>query len=122
MGRMYKNISKTMRKAWKDYVYSYRLAYFLGGFVLFLILFGELYYVFLVTCRASINFWYALFKGQPLSFYSRVAEIGGGTPNREALSGAAYDFTIYFSLPFGIFQHGYMKESLVIRQNQICFV
>lgn len=90
------SINKMMHRVWKNYVYPYRLAYFLGGIILLLILFGELYYDFLVTYRAGINFWYALFEGHPLSFYSRVAEIGGGTPNREALSGAAYDFTIYF--------------------------
>ena len=78
-----------------QYIKPYKWEYMLGGIFVLLILFSEMYSDFFATFRDSINFWYALFEGHPLSFYSYAKAIPGSTPNREIICGAAYDFTIY---------------------------
>lgn len=77
------------------YVMPYRWEYLLGGLFTLLIIFSAMYFDFFATFRDGINFWYALFEGHPLSYYSYAAAIPGATPNREIVCGAAYDFTIY---------------------------
>ena len=83
------------KAAMRTYFIPYRWEYCLGGILVALVLFSQMYYDFFVTYRAGINFWYALFEGHPLSFYSYAGAIQGATPNRVMSSGAAYDFTIY---------------------------
>lgn len=77
------------------YVMPYRWEYLIGGFFTLIIIFSAMYFDFFATFRDGINFWYALFEGHPLSYYSYAAAIPGATPNREIVCGAAYDFTIY---------------------------
>lgn len=80
----------------QQYIKPYKWEYIFGCFFVLLILFSEMYFDFFATFRDGINFWYALFEGHPLSFYSYARSIEGATPNRVVLCGAAYDFTIYF--------------------------
>lgn len=80
----------------QQYISPYKWEYIFGGIFVLLILFSEMYSDFLVTFRDGINFWYALFEGHPLSFYSYARSIAGATPNRFVICGAQYDFTIYF--------------------------
>lgn len=79
----------------KYYVLPYKWEYIFGSVFVLIILWSEMYFDFFGTYRNSINFWYALFEGHPLSFYSYAISIAGATPNRTILCGAAYDFTIY---------------------------
>ena len=79
----------------KYYVLPYKWEYIFGSIFVLIILWSELYFDFFATFRSGINFWYALFEGHPLSFYSYAQSIAGATPNRTILCGAAYDFTIY---------------------------
>lgn len=84
---------------WNDclrlYIDPYKWEYLFGGIFVLLILFSEMYFDFFATFRAGVNFWYALFEGHPLSFYSYTRAFAGATPNRTITCGAAYDFTIY---------------------------
>lgn len=89
------NVKKKCSNAIKLYVIPYKWEYIFGSIFVLLILFSEMYYDFFATFRDGINFWYALFEGHPLSFYSYARAIEGATPNRVVLCGAAYDFTIY---------------------------
>lgn len=73
----------------------YKWEYVFGILLVSIILFSEMYDDFFATYRNSLNFWYALSEGHPLSFYSYAKVIPGETPNRWIASGAAYDFTIY---------------------------
>lgn len=93
--RMLSGISESWNEAMKLYVMPYKWEYLFGGIFTLLILFSTMYFDFFATFRDGINFWYALFEGHPLSFYSYAAAIPGNTPNREVYCGAAYDFTIY---------------------------
>lgn len=77
------------------YIRPYKWEYLVGGLFVLVILFSEMYYDFFATFRNGINFWYALFEGHPLSFYSYAKAIPGSTLNRSVSAGAAYDFTIY---------------------------
>lgn len=77
------------------YVRPYRWEYLFGSIFVLVILFSTLYFDFFATLRDGINFWYALFEGHPLSFYSYARAIPGSTPNRTITCGAGYDFTIY---------------------------
>lgn len=88
-------ICESWNGAIKLYVMPYKWEYLFGGLFMLLILFSTMYFDFFATFRDGINFWYALFEGHPLSFYSYAAAIPGRTPNREVYCGAAYDFTIY---------------------------
>ena len=104
-----------------SYVAPYRWEYCLGGILILLILFSQMYGDFFVTYRAGINFWYALFEGHPLSFYSYAGAIQGATPNRVMASGAAYDFTIYaffaiWNLP------AYLYERISGSHAESCFL
>lgn len=89
------NVKIKCSNAIKLYVIPYKWEYIFGSIFVLLILFSEMYYDFFATFRDGINFWYALFEGHPLSFYSYARAIEGATPNRVVLCGAAYDFTIY---------------------------
>ncbi len=76
-------------------VTPYKWEYLIGIVFIGIILFSEFYADFFATYRNGLNFWYALFEGHPLSFYSYSSAFQGATPNRTMASGAAYDFTIY---------------------------
>lgn len=78
-----------------SYIRPYQWEYLFGGIFVLIILFSEMYFDFFATYRASLDFWYALFEGHPLSFYSYAEVIPGATPNRILADGAGYDFTIY---------------------------
>lgn len=78
-----------------SYILPYKWEYLFGSIFILLILFSELYFDFFATYRAAIDFWYALFEGHPLSFYSYARFIPGATLNRVIADGASYDFTIY---------------------------
>lgn len=95
MVKVLSNIKEKYSNAIKLYAVPYKWEYLFGGIFVLLILFSEMYYDFFATFRDGINFWYALFEGHPLSFYSYAPAIEGATPNRVVLCGAAYDFTIY---------------------------
>lgn len=88
-------IPKKCGEAVKLYVMPYKWEYLFGGIFTLVIIFSAMYFDFFATFRDGINFWYALFEGHPLSYYSYAAAIPGATPNREIVCGAAYDFTIY---------------------------
>lgn len=88
-------IRTSVNESIKLYIMPYRWEYLFGGLFTLLIIFSAMYFDFFATFRDGINFWYALFEGHPLSYYSYAAAIPGGTPNREVVCGAAYDFTIY---------------------------
>lgn len=79
----------------KTYIMPYKWEYLFGMLFVLVITLSTMYYDFFITLRHGINFWYALFEGHPLSFYSYASAIPGATLNRTVQSGAAYDFTIY---------------------------
>ncbi len=85
----------SVRAGIESYVMPYKWEYLIGGIFTLIIIFSAMYFDFFATFRDGINFWYALFEGHPLSYYSYAAAIPGATPNREIVCGAAYDFTIY---------------------------
>lgn len=87
-------VKKTLAQIGEN-VEPYKWEYLFGGLFSLLIVFSSMYFDFFATFRDGINFWYALFEGHPLSYYSYAAAIPGATPNREIVCGAAYDFTIY---------------------------
>lgn len=95
MDKFWFNAKEKCSNAIKLYAVPYKWEYIFGSIFVLLILFSEMYYDFFATFRDGINFWYALFEGHPLSFYSYARAIEGATPNRVVLCGAAYDFTIY---------------------------
>lgn len=88
-----------LRERWgndiKLYVLPYKWEYLFGAIFVFFISLSTMYFDFFATFRNGINFWYALFEGHPLSFYSYAKAIPGATVNRTVQAGAAYDFTIY---------------------------
>lgn len=110
-----------LKESIERYVMPYKWEYLFGGIFTLLIVFSAMYFDFFATCRDGINFWYALFEGHPLSFYSYAAAIGGHTPNREIFCGAAYDFTIYaffavWNFPVWLYERfsgNYAESSLV---------
>ncbi|MCM1233101.1 MAG: hypothetical protein NC489_23520 [Ruminococcus flavefaciens] len=93
--KMLSNLYTEWRECIRRYVMPYKWEYLFGGIFTLLIIFSAMYSDFLATFRDGINFWYALFEGHPLSYYSYAAAISGSTPNRVITCGAAYDFTIY---------------------------
>lgn len=93
-GAFYK-VQASVRAGIESYVMPYKWEYLIGGIFTLIIIFSAMYFDFFATFRDGINFWYALFEGHPLSYYSYAAAIPGATPNREIVCGAAYDFTIY---------------------------
>lgn len=103
------------------YVMPYKWEYLFGGIFVLLILFSELYFDFFGTFRNSINFWYALFEGHPLSFYSYARSIEGATPNRVVSCGAAYDFTIYAFFALWNFP-AWLYERISGNYAESCFV
>lgn len=88
-----------IREKWRSvielYIMPYRWEYLVGAVLVLIITFSTMYFDFFATFRNGINFWYALFEGHPLSFYSYARAIEGATLNRTVHAGAAYDFTIY---------------------------
>ncbi len=92
---VFTKIRNSMNESIKLYIMPYKWEYLIGGIFTLLIVFSAMYFDFFATFRDGINFWYALFEGHPLSYYSYAAAIEGGTPNRVITCGAAYDFTIY---------------------------
>lgn len=95
MSRILPKLKEKCGNSIKLYAAPYKWEYIIGGIFVLMILFSEMYFDFFATFRHGINFWYALFEGHPLSFYSYAKAIEGATPNRIVLCGAAYDFTIY---------------------------
>lgn len=87
--------SKKWRGIVEQYIMPYKWEYLVGSIFVLIILFSTMYFDFFATFRHGVNFWYALFEGHPLSFYSYAKAIPGGTPNRTINATASYDFTIY---------------------------
>ena len=88
-----------LRERWNNgiklYVLPYKWEYLFGAIFVFIISLSTMYFDFFATFRNGINFWYALFEGHPLSFYSYAKAIPDATVNPTVQAGAAYDFTIY---------------------------
>lgn len=105
----------------KPFMAPYKWEYLFGGIFVLLILFSEMYYDFFATFRHGINFWYALFEGHPLSFYSYAKAIEGATSNRVVAVGAAYDFTIYAFFAVWNFP-AYLYERISGNYAESCFV
>lgn len=111
----------SVRAGIESYVMPYKWEYLIGGIFTLIIIFSAMYFDFFATFRDGINFWYALFEGHPLSYYSYAAAIPGATPNREIVCGAAYDFTIYaffavWNFPAWLYERisgNYAESSLV---------
>lgn len=104
-----------------SYILPYKWEYFFGGIFILLILFSELYFDFFATYRAALSFWYALFEGHPLSFYSYAKFIPGATLNRMIADGAGYDFTIYAFFAIWNFP-AWLYEKLSGNYAESCFL
>lgn len=109
------------RRCENQYIKPYRWEYIFGGILVLLILFSEMYFDFFATFRNGINFWYALFEGHPLSFYSYASAIEGATPNRVITCGAAYDFTIYLFFAVWNFP-AWLYEKISGNYAESCFL
>ena len=105
----------------KKYIFPYKAEYILGSIFVIIILWSEMYYDFWATYRNGINFWYALFEGHPLSFYSYAGAIQGATPNRVMICDAAYDFTIYLFFAVWNFP-AWLYERISGNYAESCFV
>lgn len=102
-------------------IVPYKWEYLIGALFVGIILFSELYADFFATYRDGLNFWYALFEGHPLSFYSYVYAFSGATPNRVMTCGAAYDFTIYFFFAIWNFP-AWLYERISGNYAESCFL
>lgn len=121
MIKVLSDIKVSCKNAVKSYVLPYKWEYLFGGFFVLLILLSEMYFDFFATFRHGINFWYALFEGHPLSFYSYARSIEGSTANRMVLCGAAYDFTIYAFFAVWNFP-AWLYERISGNYAETCFV
>lgn len=121
MVKILSNIKEKCGNAVRLYAVPYKWEYIVGGIFVLLILFSEMYYDFFATFRHGINFWYALFEGHPLSFYSYARAIEGATPNRVILCGAAYDFTIYAFFAVWNFP-AFLYERISGNYAESCFI